>query len=73
MAKRDFETGDVVRLKSGGPRMTVVGHVQLSDIMLCKWFEGDKVHTDSFPSKALEGAAEEREAQGQSSAAGRSS
>jgi uncharacterized protein YodC (DUF2158 family) len=61
MAKPEFETGDVVRLKSGGPKMTVVGRMWGSDQLLCNWFEGDRSHAGSFPSKALERAAEARE------------
>ena len=37
-----FKTGDVVQLKSGGPRMTV-NDVPASGSVLCNWFnrEGD--------------------------------
>ena len=59
MAKPEYETGDVVRLKSGGPKMTVVGRMWGSDQLLCNWFEGVRSHAGSFPSKALERAADD--------------
>ena len=62
MAKSEFDVGDVVRLKSGGPRMTVVGRMWGSDQLLCSWFEGDRSHMGSFPSKALAGAPAEEAA-----------
>lgn len=67
MAKLEFDVGDVVRLKSGGPRMTVVGRMWGSDQLLCNWFEGVRSHAGSFPAKALAGAPEEArgEQQGQ--------
>ena len=59
MAETKFEVGDVVRLKSGGPRMTVVGRMWGSDQLLCNWFEGVRSHMGSFPGKALVSAPEE--------------
>ncbi|CCV04706.1 conserved hypothetical protein [Mesorhizobium metallidurans STM 2683] len=37
-----FKTGDVVKLKSGGPNMTINDHAA-SGMYLCNWFnrEGD--------------------------------
>jgi uncharacterized protein YodC (DUF2158 family) len=35
----EFEVGDVVRLKSGGPKMTIVGGSDADTHgLLCKWF-----------------------------------
>ena len=48
-----FSTGDIVRLKSGGPKMTVLesGGEQVQ----CKWFDRNgKMHTDSFPTAMLD-------------------
>lgn len=47
--------GDVVTLKSGGPKMTVVSKTSLSDVpnMNCSWFEGPMLYTGSFPQEAL--------------------
>ena len=62
MAETKFEVGAVVRLKSGGPRMTVVGRMWGSDQLLCNWFEGVRSHMGSFPAKALVGAPAEEAA-----------
>lgn len=49
-----LKPGDVVRLKSGGPKMTVD---QLDGARIwCDWFEGSKKFSDSFPSTSLEEA-----------------
>ncbi len=50
-----FQVGDVVRLKSGGPHMTVreVGN----DEVVCQWFVGgkhDSVSEAVFPVASLE-------------------
>jgi uncharacterized protein YodC (DUF2158 family) len=54
---RDFEVGQVVKLKSGGPKMTIEeiddygsGHPQAS----CVWFEGDKRKSSIFEFQTLE-------------------
>ena len=41
----DFQRGDVVQLKSGGPKMTVerIGSSADSKAVLCLWFEDDKL------------------------------
>ena len=36
-----FKTGDVVQLKSGGPRMTVGAAEASSGAILCHWFNQD--------------------------------
>jgi uncharacterized protein YodC (DUF2158 family) len=65
MAVTEFEVGDLVRLKSGGPRMTVVGRMWGSDQLLCNWFEGVRSHAGSFPAKALAPAPEDGQQQQQ--------
>lgn len=58
MADEGFKIGDVVRLRSNGPRMTVTyygasamtGEVTVA----CAWFDGNKKVEDSFPPGALE-------------------
>ena len=55
MANR-FKTGDIVRLKSGGPEMTVKefrDHVQLRDYV-CQWFAGKKLENGFFEEDSLE-------------------
>ena len=56
---RAFEIGSIVRLKSGGPPMTVVGHPDhdIGGRIPCSWFASDnKRLTDYFPREALEAA-----------------
>ena len=47
----DFKDGDVVRLKSGGPKMTV-SEVSGSDCN-CQWFDEKKLLFGYFNSEAL--------------------
>jgi uncharacterized protein YodC (DUF2158 family) len=47
-----LKVGDVVRLKSGGPAMTI--EQVHADKALCSWFEGSKTHKQMFPLQALE-------------------
>ena len=63
-----FKIGDIVVLKSGGPRMTInklilkrnVAHTMsgfnddFEGEYECKWFEGKEGKTDSFQENALE-------------------
>ena len=50
----DFKIGDIVRLKSGGPSMTVV-EAAGPDIQYvsCAWFAGSRKEVGSFPPEAL--------------------
>ena len=48
----DFEIGDVVELRSGGPKMTVHSLVSDGDVV-CQWFESNEVHEENFPKEAL--------------------
>jgi uncharacterized protein YodC (DUF2158 family) len=61
MPKTDFKIGDIVRLKSGGPDMTIVGTARTIEADLrqktrwsCSWFGGKKLEHGSFPSEALD-------------------
>lgn len=52
---QEFKTGDIVQLKSGGPKMTVT---EVKDFMgelhvYCTWFAGAKNEHNSFPPDAL--------------------
>jgi uncharacterized protein YodC (DUF2158 family) len=51
-----FTEGDVVRLKSGGPKMTVtvIGANAYKDAVWCQWFDGMNSKTERFKIKALE-------------------
>ncbi len=47
----ELEVGDVVQLKSGGPRMTVE---EIDGKLIdCVWFEKDKISRNSFNSALL--------------------
>ena len=56
----DFKLGDVVRLKSGGPDMTITQYPRQSpvgnydDRALCSWFDNGDRKVDEFPLEALE-------------------
>ena len=53
--ERDFEVGDIVRLKSGGPDMTVI-ELASAETCICQWFRKnnpDEVHRDSFLKETL--------------------
>ena len=52
-----LQVGEVVRLKSGGPAMTVVATGARAEpgLVECAWFDRDNTHaTASFPPRALE-------------------
>jgi len=57
--QRLFKDGDVVRLKSGGPKMTIVGFDKYSDADLykCQWFDKDHRLDGLFTEASLENAA----------------
>jgi uncharacterized protein YodC (DUF2158 family) len=48
-----FHVGDVVRLRSGGPAMTVTD-VWNKDSIHCVWFANEVVMGENLPSAALE-------------------
>lgn len=51
-----FEPGDVVRLKSGGPAMTVSHHgtADNADDVMCEWFVGSARSQKVFTAATLE-------------------
>jgi uncharacterized protein YodC (DUF2158 family) len=49
---KDFEIGDVVQLRSGGPKMTIHSLASDGDVA-CQWFEGNEVHEGDFSNKVL--------------------
>lgn len=49
-----FKPGDIVRLKSGGPDMTVTEPSYDQTDWVCKWFGGKKLEHGQFPPEALE-------------------
>lgn len=48
----DFQKGDLVRLKSGGPTMTV-NAVLSRGVCQCQWFSGSKLQKGTFDSDSL--------------------
>jgi uncharacterized protein YodC (DUF2158 family) len=52
----DFKEGDTVRLKSGGPFMTIdhIGTASRPDNASCVWFDGTKKERGIFPLSGLE-------------------
>jgi uncharacterized protein YodC (DUF2158 family) len=56
MDKKDWKIGDVVKLRSGGPKMTVINvPTDSSGDVFCVWFPEGGTHPvkDSFPPEAL--------------------
>ena len=49
----DLKAGDVVHLKSGGPRMTISGRMSALGELTCLWFEGKTRHSGVFGPDAL--------------------
>jgi uncharacterized protein YodC (DUF2158 family) len=52
-----FKIGDQVRLKSGGPVMTValVGKAKVIPVVMVKWFDSkQEIRQDTFPVEAVE-------------------
>jgi uncharacterized protein YodC (DUF2158 family) len=59
MSEQAFKEGDVVQLRSGGPRMTIkgigkYGMVAKEDNALCEWFDGAKRNEHVFELHSLE-------------------
>ncbi len=50
-----FDIGDVVRLKSGGPKMTILGTDGAPDVFACKWFDRNgRLNKDSFEARTIQ-------------------
>jgi uncharacterized protein YodC (DUF2158 family) len=52
--KKAFKIGDSVRLKSGGPTMTVTHITSTGTEVTCKWFARKQLEEGKFPAMALE-------------------
>ncbi|WP_228557434.1 YodC family protein [Myxococcus sp. AB025B] len=58
-AKSRFQVGDIVKLKSGGPEMTVTyrdDDGDDGDYYQCQWFAGRKLESGRLPEASLEPA-----------------
>lgn len=49
-----FNVGDIVKLKSGGPDMTIQSNTDNG--YYCQWFAGKKLERGAFPEDSLEKA-----------------
>ncbi|MBY6206902.1 MULTISPECIES: YodC family protein [Halomonas] len=50
-----FGVGDIVKLKSGGPEMTVRNLPREGGVVYtCQWFAGKKLEQGQFPEDSLE-------------------
>ena len=53
---QDFEIGDLVQLKSGGPAMVVKEFIAMAPgrgDYLCEWLAGSTLREESFPARLL--------------------
>jgi len=58
----EFKTGDIVQLKSGGPKMTCAGtRSPLNGIMEYVWFAGSKKERGCFTADMLNLVTDEKE------------
>ena len=52
-----FAKGDVVQLRSGGPKMTVEKVIEAprrdEELLVCQWFSGSKLQNGSFRPESL--------------------
>lgn len=49
-----FKPGDIVQLKSGGPKMVVESWSDFSKNYDCSWFAGSKHNSQTFKEEALQ-------------------
>ena len=52
MAKQ-FQVGDIVALRSGGPEMTVKSPADRDGDVWCMWFVGKRLQENVFPEESL--------------------
>lgn len=57
MTEPAFQDGQTIRLKTGGPVMTVTGTNNYGRIVFSSWFQGDNLQTAQFPCDSVEVAA----------------
>ena len=49
----ELKLGDVVRLNSDSPKMTVIGVSANGQYITCQWFSGDVLHQEILPITSL--------------------
>lgn len=52
-AKKSFSKGDVVQLKSGGPKMTISGTKTVHGMLPCTWFKGASRESGNFDPETI--------------------
>jgi uncharacterized protein YodC (DUF2158 family) len=52
-AASTYKPGDIVKLKSGGPNMTVT-HIHADGDLVCQWFAGSKLSRGAFNPGSIE-------------------
>lgn len=57
----ELKIGMVVRLRSGGPRMTVVSTDVEGKVTECYWFIDDALQYDRFPTETVEEVKDDEE------------
>lgn len=60
---KTFPTGSIVKLKSGGPNMTVKEWSSYYSKYICQWFAGKKLEEGKFEYDSLEEVVPEPKAQ----------
>lgn len=48
-----FKAGDLVRLKSGGPLMTVIKYDKTGTVVVCQWWQQGKFQNQNFSEGSL--------------------
>jgi len=58
----ELKVGMIVKLKSGGPKMTIVRiDTSIKSSIVCEWFSGSKCEAGAFAPESLEIVKEEQE------------
>ena len=56
-----FKKGEIVQLKSGGPKMTVRDECTTREgVVICQWFAGAKLEQGAFPTDSLQTPADDK-------------
>lgn len=51
--QKTLKVGDIVQLKSGGPKMTVKDPMAIDGQVYCQWFAGNKLNSGYFSRGSL--------------------
>jgi len=52
--EKEFQPGDIVRLKSGGPTMTITKVASDKKMVECFWFRSRQLERSAFVAESLE-------------------